>query len=132
VISVAEWEESEYMQEMAALIIVSREEVAHIDIDEVLFLFERETKPQALARCYSLNQHPIGLFTEKKFCIVFYWRNMDYMSEQQKKLLMFHELLHIPPLGNKLIHHNVQDFREVLGVDLDWQEAGREVPDICA
>ncbi len=120
---------------MASQIVGKREEVAHVDIDEVLFLVEHETNPgngTVMARTYSLNQHPIGVFTDKRFCIVFYWRNMEYMSENQRKLLMFHELEHIPETGNKLIHHPVQDFYEMLKIDLCWGQPGREVPDLLA
>jgi hypothetical protein len=129
--TMAVWEESEKLREMASKIVSKKEEVAHVIIDEVLFLIEHETKPDAGARCYSLYQHPIGFFTDKRFCIVFYWQNVDYMSEQQLQILLFHEMKHIPATGNRLVKHDVQDFRSVLGIDLDWGMPGREVPDIC-
>jgi predicted metallopeptidase len=126
----AMWEESQELRELAAKVISKRDEVAHVEIDQVLFFKEHETKPPALARCYRFHTHPIGFFAEKPWGIVFYWQNCDYMNERQLALLMLHELMHIPPTGNKLVQHNVQDFREVLGIDLDWKEPGREVPDI--
>ncbi|OPY59165.1 MAG: hypothetical protein A4E55_00382 [Pelotomaculum sp. PtaU1.Bin035] len=126
----AAWEDAPDLMELAAKVIAAREEVAHVEVDQVLFLRELETKPPALARCYRFHTHPIGFFSEKPWGIVFYWMNCDYMSQEQLALLMFHELLHIPPTGNKLIQHDVQDFRQVLGIDLDWSEPGREVPKI--
>jgi predicted metallopeptidase len=126
----AMWEESPDMRELAARVINSMDDVAHVEVDSVLFLRELETKPPALARCYRFHTHPIGLFTEKPWGIVFYMQNCDYMSEKQLALLMFHELLHITPTGNKLVNHNIQDFRQVLGIDLDWANPGQEVPDI--
>lgn len=124
------WTESMKLRELAARVIAARDEVAHVEVDQVLFLEEYETKPRALARCYRFKDHPIGLYCERPWGIVFYMANCDYMSEEQLALLMFHELLHIPALGDKLVHHNVQDFREVLGLDLDWAQPGQEVPNI--
>lgn len=126
----AEWREDEAMKRLAVQVIAKREEVAHVDINEVLFLRELETKPKALARCYSFNEHPIGLFTDKPFGIVFYWQNCFYMSPEQLAIMMWHELMHIPLIGYKLVQHDVKDFRQVLRIDLCWTDPGREVPDI--
>lgn len=126
----AEWKRAYDLQELASRIITARPEVDHIDVDEVLFLREHEMKPKALARTYRLSEHPIGLYTTKRFAIVFYWQNCDYMTTQQLALLMLHELLHIPAIGDRLVKHDVQDFRTVLGVDLDWAMPDQEVPDI--
>jgi hypothetical protein len=52
------------------------------------------------------------------------------MSQEQLALLLMREMMHIPATGDKLVNHNVQDFREVLGIDLDWTGPGRKVPDI--
>lgn len=126
----AVWEESDEMRNLALRLISARDEVSHIDIEQVLFLKELETKPPATARCYRMHTHPIGLFTDKPWAIVFYIMQCDYMSEEQLTLLMFHELMHIPPTGDKLVNHNIQDFREVLGIDIDWAQPGQKVPDI--
>lgn len=126
----AVWEEAPDLKELAAKIISTRDEVAHVEIDQVLFLRELETKPPALARCYRFINHPIGFFCEKPWGIVVYWQLADYMSQEQLALLLMHEMMHIPATGDKLVNHNVQDFREVLGIDLDWTEPGRKVPDI--
>lgn len=126
----AKWERAPDLEELAEQLIQRYEQVAHVEIDETLFLKEFETKPKALARCYNLNDHPIGLYTDKRWAIVFYEANCDYMTPQQRALLMLHELMHIPARGNKLVDHDVKDFRVVLGIDLDWAEPGREVPDI--
>ena len=124
------WEEAPDIKELAAKIITTVDNVAHVDIDQVLFLRELETKPSALARCYRLKDHPIGFFTDKRFVIVLYWQQCDYMTSSQLTLLVLHELMHIPPIGDSLIQHTVKDFRSILKIDLDWAEPGREVPDI--
>ncbi len=43
---------------------------------------------------------------------------------------VLHEMMHIPALGDKLIDHDVKDFRALLGVDLDWHEPGADVPNV--
>jgi predicted metallopeptidase len=126
----AMWEISHELEQLAKKVIAKRPEVAHVEPSSVLFIKELETRPKAIARCYRLADHPIGLFTAKPWAVVFYWSNCDYMSEAQLALLMMHELMHIPPRGNKLVDHDVKDFRAVLGFDLDWAQPGSEVPDI--
>jgi hypothetical protein len=126
----AEWEDAPDLLALARRVIEKREEVMHVDTEDVLFLWELETKPRALAMTYSFRDYPIGFFTPKRFGIVFFRQNCDYMTDRQLALLMFHELMHIPPVGNKLVRHNVQDFITILRIDLDWANPGREVPDI--
>ena len=124
--------ESKKMHATAARLIKIQDSVAHIDISEVLFLEELETKPKAHAKCFRLVEHPIGFFTDKKYCIVVYLQNCDWMSDDQRAILLWHEMLHIPPVGTKLIDHDVKDFRMILGVDLDWSEPGCKVPNVLS
>ena len=108
-----------------------RPEVAHVEVDDILFLRELETKPGGtLARTYRLVDHPIGFYITARFAIVVYDQNTDYMSANQLAILVLHELMHIPELGDKLVDHDVKDFRSVLGIDLDWARPGQEVMDI--
>ena len=39
-------------------------------------------------------------------------------------------MMHIPIIGNRMIDHNVKDFRSVIDIDLDWASPGTNVPDI--
>jgi len=128
--AVAEWESAPDLLELAEKVIDKRDEVRHVDTEDVLFLREYELKPKALAMTFSLVRHPIGFFTPKRFAIVFYMQNCDCMTDRQLALLMLHELMHIPAIGDKLVQHNVKDFFEVLRVDLKWSWPGQEVPDI--
>lgn len=126
----AQFEKDRMMYDLAKLVINKKDDVAHVDLDNILFFRELETKPTALARCYYFGDMPIRFFTDKDYSIVFYWQNMFYMTLQQMALLMWHELKHIPALGNKLVKHDIQDFRDVVGLDLNWSIAGQEVLDI--
>lgn len=134
----AEWADAPDLRDLATRVIVRREDVSHVEIDTVLFLWENETKPKGgtvLGRCYSLADHPIGHLTPHRFSIVFYRQNMDWMSERQQAVLMWHELRHIPLSGDKLRQHDVQDFAKVLrtaGIDWTDESMGAEMPDILA
>ena len=51
------------------------------------------------------------------FLIVVYLPNMGYMSEKQRKILMYHELLHIDVTSRgdpKVRPHDVEDFHRIL------------------
>lgn len=124
----AEFKEAQDLKDMAQKLIASRIDIDHVDVEEVLFLKEMETQPNASARTYALTGHPIQYFTNKRFCIVFYESNIDYFSYEQRVILLYHELMHIPILGNKLIDHNVKDFREILHLGVDWNLPGVIVP----
>jgi predicted metallopeptidase len=127
-----EWAEAPDLEALAGKLIERYPVVGHIEPGSVLFLWERKSKPsKVLARTYDLRDYPIGFFTDKPFCIVFYERVCDYMSEAQRAILMLHELMHLPLMAQgRLRDHTVKDFRSVLGIDLDWAEPNRQVPNI--
>ncbi len=126
----AKFIEAPELRELACKVILSREEVFHVDVNEILFLKEIETMPKASARTYNLIDHPIELFTSKPFAIVFYESMIDYFTEEQRAILMFHELMHIPMLKNRLTDHDVKDFIDVLKLGVDWSRPGAQVPNI--
>lgn len=125
-----EYEQAADLQEIAQGLVRRIENIEHVDVNEVLFLREHETRPKALAKCFKFGNHPVAFFTDKKYCIVVYQANCDYLSREQLIVLVLHEMMHIPAYGNKLIDHDVQDFRAILGVDIDWTEPGKEIPDL--
>lgn len=51
------------------------------------------------------------------FIIVFYTPNADLMTDAQRDILMYHELLHVgmDPTGSlRLIPHDIEDFKAIL------------------
>lgn len=67
------------------------------------------------------------------FIITFYEQNTGMLNENQLKLLMYHELSHITmgERGLKLRPHDIEDFSNILAkYGLDWNEPGKELPDI--
>lgn len=67
------------------------------------------------------------------FIITFYEPNTETLSENQRKILMLHELKHIGigEKGLKIEEHDIQDFAKILeGYGMHWNGYGEEVPDI--
>jgi len=126
----ADYFDAPELREMAKKLVKCQELVSHIDVNEVLFLKEMETTPKAAAKCFSLATHPMRYFTNARFCIVFYESNIDYFSKDQRAILLFHEMMHIPAVGDKLVDHDVKDFYDVLKLGIDWNSRGVKVPNI--
>lgn len=124
----AMFEISPVMQEMAKKLIEKMDDIKHIDLNEVIFLKEMETRPKPLARCYALTNHPIQFYVNARFCIVIYESNIDYFTPDQKAILLYHELKHIPPIGDKLIDHDIKDFYDVLQLGINWAQPNAVVP----
>jgi len=119
------------IREIARLVIEVRPEVAHVEIERVLFLRHVGGKCKDHARCYSFADHPIRYFTDNRFCLVIYEDNTFYFTAAQMALLILHELMHIPERGDKLVDHDRKDFARVLGIGgIFWASPGEDVPDI--
>jgi hypothetical protein len=69
------------------------------------------------------------------FIVTFYEPNVYHMTENQKKILMLHELRHIGigERGFRLENHDIEDFTNILTrFGIDWSGFNQEVPDILA
>lgn len=69
------------------------------------------------------------------FIVTFYEPNVYIMTENQKKILMLHELRHISigERGLRIENHDVEDFRDILiRFGIDWNDFNQEVADILA
>ncbi|MDA8228735.1 MAG: putative metallopeptidase [Desulfitobacterium hafniense] len=69
------------------------------------------------------------------FIVTFYEPNIYHMSDNQKKILMLHELRHIGigERGFRIENHDVEDFRDILDrFGIEWNGFDQEVPDILA
>lgn len=69
------------------------------------------------------------------FIVTFYEPNIYNMSENQRKILMLHELRHIGigERGFRIENHDVEDFRDILErFGIEWNGFNQEVPDILA
>lgn len=69
------------------------------------------------------------------FIITFYDPNVSHLSDNQKKIVMLHELKHVGvgPKGLKVIPHDIEDFKSlIVRYGLEWNGFDIEVPDILA
>jgi hypothetical protein len=60
---------------------------------------------------------------------------MYYMTENQQKVLMLHELKHIGigERGLKIENHDIEDFADILtAYGLDWNDIDKNIEDILA
>lgn len=96
--------------------------------------YERKTDKgkTVCADCRKVNK-TYGAYLPFDFVITFYEPNMYYMTENQQKILMLHELKHIGigDRGLRIEYHDVEDFGDILmrfGIDWNWQN--RDVPDV--
>ena len=95
---------------------------------------KRDKGKQINADCRKVN----GTYTAYlpyDFIITFYDPNVYHMSENQKKILMLHELRHIGigERGFRIENHDVEDFRDILDrFGIEWNGFDQEAPDILA
>lgn len=76
---------------------------------------------------------PYKAFLPFDFVITVYEANMSYMTENQRKVLMLHELKHIGvgDRGLKIAHHDIEDFASILvKYGLLWNEYDNDIEDI--
>lgn len=93
----------------------------HIEMDRVLFLKEDEKTPKGKFAETRIVRAPYTYFSDYKFIITFYENNVIAMTEAQKVLLVYHELLHIDPSFSKLVNHDINDFRILLSkFGINW------------
>lgn len=128
----ATFSEAEDLKQIAKHLIDRYDRLGHIELDEVLFFWEEETIPKALAKFYKFGDSPIGFFTDALYAVVVYRQNVDYMSPEQITMLIYHELMHHPFTDDKCVDHDVKDFRALLDINVGWADPGAEVPDLLA
>lgn len=67
------------------------------------------------------------------FVITFYYFNTEMLNDNQKKILMLHELKHIQinERGLSVKPHDIEDFKDILEkYGNEWNEFNKEVPNI--
>lgn len=69
------------------------------------------------------------------FIITVYEPNIMHLTDNQRKLVIYHELMHIgvTERGLAVKPHDIEDFESILKeYGLDWNQLGNDVPDILA
>lgn len=139
-IDVFECEVSEELQQLGEKIIDGNAELTYIALNDIKigYIVSYKSKRQAgrIIHADCRKVEPLyRAFLPFDFIITFYFPNTYYMTDNQKKVLMLHELKHvgIGPKGLRVEPHDVEDFISIINrYGLSWNGFGREVPDILA
>ena len=139
-LSLVDYEVADDLRVLAEKIISAMPELSIIRDYEIRvgyvrsFEAKRDKGKQINADCRKVN----GTYTAYlpyDFIVTFYEPNIYNMSENQKKILMLHELRHIGigERGFRIENHDVEDFRDILDrFGIEWNGFDQEVPDILA
>lgn len=93
---------------------------------------KQEKGERVLGECVKVKTY-LKAWLPYDFIIVFYDLNIDYLDENQIKILMLHELQHIGIglKGFKINEHNVKDFSNIITAHtLNWADYDQENIDI--
>lgn len=120
-------------QEMAdALIKKFNVAFSHLEIDKILFLSEDEKTPKNKYGDTKAIGYPYHYLTDYKFFIIFYENNIQAMTDEQKKVLCFEQLLHIDDDFTKVRKYDVKSFREFISkFGTNW-DISPDLPDLLS
>lgn len=107
--------------------------IAYVTSDEVK---EKSGGRIVYADCNKVDEL-VKLWCKYDFIIRIYEENVTGMSENQLKILLYHELLHVG-INDKTLEpkyicnpHDIEDFAEILDTfGVHWAEIGADVPKI--
>lgn len=128
-------EKSPEMRELAKKVLKDREDLAWIRDARVRIGYETSDKEKrskgknVFGECTKVKEK-YKPWTPYDFLITFYTPNTDLLTEEQREILMYHELLHVgmrPTGAYYVVPHDVEDFKAVLdkyGVDWAHVEVG--------
>lgn len=137
-IGVIDYEVSEELRLLGEQVITGMPELSYIPTYDIRvgYVLSYESKKKdgksIAADCRKVTG-PYKAYLPFDFIVTFYEPNMAYMTENQYKVLMLHELKHIGigPKGLRLEPHDVEDFQSILETyGLRWNGFGNDVPDI--
>jgi hypothetical protein len=139
-IGVIDCEVSDELRQLGEKVMAGMPELAFIlDYDiRIGYVLSQESKKKdgklVMADCRKVTG-PYKAYLPFDFVVTFYEPNMGYMTPNQRKLLMLHELKHvgIGPKGLRVEPHDIEDFQSILEkYGLRWGAFGNDIPDILA
>lgn len=106
-----------------------------VKIGYVLSYEQKRAKGRAInAECRKVNGS-YNAYLPFDFIVTFFEPNIYHMTENQKKVLMLHELMHIGigEKGLRIEPHDIEDFSTILKkFGLEWNGFDQDIPDILA
>ncbi len=139
-LNIIEYEVSDELRELGERVIAGMPELSYILEFEIKvgYVLSYEAKKKdgkfIAADCRKVTG-TYTAFLPFDFVVTFYEPNMSYMTDNQKKLLMLHELKHIGigPKGLRIEPHDIEDFESILNqYGLRWNAFNNDIPDILA
>lgn len=137
-LQILDWEVSDKLQELGNKVIDKIAELAYIrdfdiKIGYVLSYERKVNKGKVVFADTRKVNGPYQAYLPFDILITFYEPNIGILSENQQKIVMWHELRHIDigPKGVTIRPHEVDDWKSILReYGIDWNEYGHEVNDI--
>lgn len=125
---------SEEYRVLADVVISERDDLAWLRSADVRIDYVTSTKEKKSgerfvhAECKKINEFQ-QVYCPYDFVIVIYLPNVAHMTLDQKKILLWHELLHIDyketDIGITYVcrHHDIEDFKTIINqYGMDWSE----------
>jgi len=101
----------------------------NFDINKILFLKETSKSPKKYAETRKVTP-PYTFMTSVKFIITVYEPCIVSMNDAQLHLLMLHELMHIDEDFEKLVKHDLEDFKVIISKYGATWDIDPNLPDI--
>ena len=97
---------------------------------------ERSKKNRTLAKIrpvkgtekaiYQVNNIPI------RYIIECYWMDWNVWHDKVRKAILFHELMHVHPEGERTVKHDLEDFKIIIdALGVDWTKNDADLPDLA-
>ncbi len=139
-LNLVDYEVSKELRELGEALIKAMPELGiirelDVKIGYVMSYDSKKAKGKSIeAECRKVNGSYLA-YLPYDFVVTFYEPNMYYMTENQKKVLMLHELMHIGigEKGLRIEPHDIEDFSSILKrFGLKWDDFNHDIPDILA
>lgn len=139
-LNIIDFEVSDELKEFGEKIISKRPELHFINeygikVGYVISYEAKRDKGRSVnADCRKVNG-PYQAYLPFDFVITFYEPNVYHMTDNQKKILMLHELRHIGigVRGLRIENHDIEDFYSLLQeFGMQWNDINQDVIDILA
>lgn len=137
-LEIIDYEPSPEIEKLAGKVLDKIPELSYIREYEIkigyVLSYEKKTKDgeAVFGDCRKVNG-PYQAFLPYDIIVTVYEPNACEFTENQMKVLLWHELKHIEIglKGIKVKDHNVKDFRSIIDrLGLDWSQPGEEIEDI--
>lgn len=139
-LDIQDFEAADDLRNLAERVIAAMPELHIIRDFDIRVAYVRSFEPKrdkgssVNADCRKVNG-TYTAFLPYDFIITVYEPNSYYMTENQLKILMLHELRHIGigERGLRIENHDVEDFKDILvRYGINWNGLDEDVPDILA